>query len=74
MASPRQNGGSENGGSGHDQSMVFRGCSSIRDYEIMGKLGEGTFGFVYPLVLMHALIEEYNTERFTARNPERLVL
>ncbi|KAL1958315.1 hypothetical protein VTO42DRAFT_4632 [Malbranchea cinnamomea] len=25
----------------------FHGCSSIRDYEFMGKLGEGTFGEVY---------------------------
>lgn len=22
----------------------FRGCSSIRDFEFLGKLGEGTFG------------------------------
>lgn len=22
----------------------FHGCSSIRDYEVLGKLGEGTFG------------------------------
>ena len=25
----------------------FRGCSSIKDYEIQSKLGEGTFGEVY---------------------------
>ncbi|KAJ6171640.1 hypothetical protein N7470_000707 [Penicillium chermesinum] len=25
----------------------FRGCSNIRDYEFLGKLGEGTFGEVY---------------------------
>ncbi|KAF9631805.1 hypothetical protein BFW01_g2667 [Lasiodiplodia theobromae] len=25
----------------------FHGCSSIREYEIMGKLGEGTFGEVH---------------------------
>jgi serine/threonine-protein kinase BUR1 len=24
----------------------FRGCSSISQYEILGKLGEGTFGYV----------------------------
>jgi serine/threonine-protein kinase BUR1 len=23
----------------------FRGCSRINDYELMGKLGEGTFGY-----------------------------
>ena len=25
----------------------YRGCSKITDYEILGKLGEGTFGWVY---------------------------
>lgn len=25
----------------------FRGCTSIRDFEFLGKLGEGTFGEVY---------------------------
>ncbi|RJE26511.1 hypothetical protein PHISCL_01124 [Aspergillus sclerotialis] len=25
----------------------FCGCSSIRDFEFLGKLGEGTFGEVY---------------------------
>ncbi|KAI9721462.1 MAG: hypothetical protein M1812_002224 [Candelaria pacifica] len=25
----------------------FRGCSNIRDYEVLGKLGEGTFGEVH---------------------------
>lgn len=24
----------------------FRGCTSIRDFEFLGKLGEGTFGSV----------------------------
>jgi hypothetical protein len=24
----------------------FHGCSNIRDFELLGKLGEGTFGFV----------------------------
>ncbi|KAH7051332.1 kinase-like domain-containing protein [Macrophomina phaseolina] len=28
-------------------SRRFHGCSSIRDYEVMGKLGEGTFGEVH---------------------------
>lgn len=25
----------------------FVGCSRIADYEVLGKLGEGTFGFVF---------------------------
>lgn len=25
-------------------SVRFNGCSSIRDFELLGKLGEGTFG------------------------------
>ncbi|PYH94985.1 Pkinase-domain-containing protein [Aspergillus ellipticus CBS 707.79] len=28
-------------------STRFRGCTSIRDFEFLGKLGEGTFGEVY---------------------------
>ncbi|ODM23582.1 Serine kinase bur1 [Aspergillus cristatus] len=28
-------------------SVRFNGCSSIRDFELLGKLGEGTFGEVY---------------------------
>ena len=27
-----------------DGGQRFHGCSSIREYEILGKLGEGTFG------------------------------
>lgn len=27
-----------------DGGTRFRGCSNIREYEILGKLGEGTFG------------------------------
>lgn len=27
-----------------DDGTRFRGCSNIREYEILGKLGEGTFG------------------------------
>ncbi|KZF22648.1 Pkinase-domain-containing protein [Xylona heveae TC161] len=30
-----------------DGHSRFQGCSSIRDYEILGKLGEGTFGEVH---------------------------
>lgn len=30
-----------------DSRQRFRGCSSLRDYEVMGKLGEGTFGEVH---------------------------
>lgn len=26
----------------------FHGCSNIRDYDFMGKLGEGTFGYTLP--------------------------
>lgn len=25
--------------------LSFKGCSRINDYEILGKLGEGTFGY-----------------------------
>jgi serine/threonine-protein kinase BUR1 len=25
----------------------FPGCSNIRDFEFIGKLGEGTFGYVF---------------------------
>jgi hypothetical protein len=28
----------------------FGGCSKISDYELLGKLGEGTFGYVSTLV------------------------
>ncbi|PLB51776.1 putative CDK9 [Aspergillus steynii IBT 23096] len=34
----------ERGGNG---STRFRGCTSIREFEFLGKLGEGTFGEVY---------------------------
>lgn len=27
----------------------FVGCSRITDYEVLGKLGEGTFGLVFPI-------------------------
>lgn len=30
-----------------DGKSRFRGCSSIKSYEILEKLGEGTFGEVY---------------------------
>lgn len=26
--------------------LRFSGCSNIRDYEFVGKLGEGTFGYL----------------------------
>lgn len=29
---------------------AFVGCSRIADYEVLGKLGEGTFGYVRPEV------------------------
>lgn len=29
-----------------DDTPRFKGCSSIKRYELMGKLGEGTFGYV----------------------------
>ena len=29
-----------------DGQARFPGCSNIRDYEFVGKLGEGTFGWV----------------------------
>lgn len=48
ISSPRTNGTSSENGGGYLQNMVFKGCSSIREYEIMGKLGEGTFGSVHP--------------------------
>jgi serine/threonine-protein kinase BUR1 len=31
----------------------FRGCSRIADYEILGKLGEGTFGYVWPPTMIY---------------------
>jgi hypothetical protein len=27
-------------------SKTYRGCSRIADYEVLNKLGEGTFGYV----------------------------
>jgi hypothetical protein len=30
----------------------FRGCSRIADYEILGKLGEGTFGYLWSLSMI----------------------
>ncbi len=30
----------------------FRGCSNIRDYEVLGKLGEGTFGYDSNYILL----------------------
>lgn len=30
----------------------FRGCSRISEYEILGKLGEGTFGYFGPPNMM----------------------
>lgn len=32
---------------GDGQPRFFSGCSSIKAYEIIRKLGEGTFGYVY---------------------------
>jgi hypothetical protein len=32
----------------------FQGCSRISDYELQGKLGEGTFGYGRPLCLSHS--------------------
>lgn len=29
----------------------FRGCSNIREFEFLGKLGEGTFGLVFFLAI-----------------------
>ncbi|KAF2087537.1 serine/threonine-protein kinase BUR1, partial [Saccharata proteae CBS 121410] len=31
----------------HLSNRTFKGCSGIRDYDVMGKLGEGTFGEVH---------------------------
>lgn len=34
----------------------FCGCSSIRDFEFLGKLGEGTFGYVlYVLYVLYGI-------------------
>lgn len=41
QTSPHTNGGSSRA------RHVFRGCSKITDYEVLGKLGEGTFGEVH---------------------------
>lgn len=45
-ASPQSNGVSPSASHGRSQSS-FQGCSRITDYEILGKLGEGTFGEVH---------------------------
>lgn len=34
----------------------FQGCSRITDYELLGKLGEGTFGYETPQTDSHHTI------------------
>ncbi|KFL61607.1 serine/threonine-protein kinase bur1 [Trichophyton rubrum CBS 118892] len=43
-SSPRPKRSLERDEDGH---LRFQGCSSIREFEFLGKLGEGTFGEVY---------------------------
>lgn len=44
MASSRNPASLERDPSGRPR---FRGCSNILEFEFLGKLGEGTFGFVF---------------------------
>ncbi|TAQ90387.1 hypothetical protein B7494_g1283 [Chlorociboria aeruginascens] len=47
MATPVQHASPQNGVSPRAGNHIFQGCSRIGDYEILGKLGEGTFGEVH---------------------------
>lgn len=44
-----------------DGGPRFHGCSSIREYEILGKLGEGTFGLDFA-------VKEQSLDKASGRN------
>lgn len=39
----------------------FVGCSRIADYEVLGKLGEGTFGYVFIMCFPRAIVASIDT-------------
>jgi hypothetical protein len=51
----------------------FRGCSRIADYEILGKLGEGTFGYIWPLSMID-YTNHGSTAKYIERSPAKLEL
>jgi serine/threonine-protein kinase BUR1 len=60
VSSPQSNGLSPHGADTnraplHRSIKQFRGCSRIADYEVLGKLGEGTFGYLTILQVSFAL-------------------
>lgn len=56
-----------------DGRLRFQGCSSIREFEFLGKLGEGTFGYCSSFLLLsivHLLTYFFLLEvKFTKQGP-----
>ena len=51
---------------------IYHGCSSIKDYELMEKLGEGTFGYAAIRDMMEIQLmrdSEKSTRARVARRP-----
>jgi hypothetical protein len=53
---------------------IYHGCSSIKDYELMEKLGEGTFGYVTMEDMMEFRLMRHLEKSTRARVARRLRL
>jgi len=54
-----------------DGQPRFPGCSNIRDYEFVGKLGEGTFGSVIRATLEVKRLTDWRIVRSTKQGPRK---
>lgn len=55
----------------HQGNARFCGCSNIRDFEFLGKLGEGTFGYVCLVALSGPVCGAYTRPVKSTRRDQR---